>query len=227
MRCQPRPPAFVFRPAGGRLPAGLLQAFIVLALAGCGPRSAPAGDNAGGEVPDAATANVATPARSAAELEARATAALRAALAQAPTRLLNVREGFNGAICGQVEMPPAGSAAGGTKLFLVTGRGEAFVSRAPTIELQDPTDPFPDLYMEWCASPEELRSLGDRLGRMRPEDVQLPLTPPANLSEPAPAPEAPPPAPPAPAPAPAPRPQRPPSNDETFFNAVVRPAPRD
>ena len=221
MRCQPRP-----LPLARRHAAGALAAFAAVALAACNSRDAPTGGESEARIPEAELANVETPRRSAAQLEAQAQAALRAVLAQPPVRLLNLREGFNEAICGQVELSAQGGSAGGTRPFLVTGRGQAYVSETPALRLEDPADPFPDLYMEWCASPEELRDLQDRIARLRPSDLQPLPAPTENLAGPAPLPEEAAPAPPAATPPrPQPRAQPRPPNDDSFFNAVVRPPP--
>jgi hypothetical protein len=213
MRCQP-----------GRLAAEIAHAVLIasgLALAGCGARGD--GTGGGGEA-GAELGNFSGGINSTerARLEARAEATLRRALAEAPTRLENVRSGVNGAICGEVDTFPGATGPVGLRPFLVTRGGEAFVSSGPGLRLENPADPFPDLYMQWCATPQELQSIRQRLQEMRPADVQVarppgavPNMPPVAIDE-TPG-EPPPPAPPSPPP---PRATRPPG-DDSFFNAVV------
>ena len=214
MRCQSR--HLVVRIAR----AALLAA--ALALVGCGARGG--GGSGGAAGADLVNVAGAVSGAETARLEARADAALRRALAVAPTRLENVRSGFNGAICGQVDTLPGAGGPGGLRPFVVTGDGEAFVSSGPGLQLEDPTDPFPDLYMQWCATPAELQAIRQRLQEMHPSEVQV-ATPPGapSMAPPAPLEETPGEPPPA-APAAPPRAARP-SGDDSFYNAVVR-APR-
>ena len=159
----------------------------------------------------------------AAQLESRASAALRVALGVAPARFVNVRSGANGAICGVAEMLPDVTSPGGPRMFLITASGDAFIGRTETLGLEDPTDPFPNLYVQYCATPEEVREIQARLARMDPSDVQPPpppdaLPPLADVPPDAaaePPSEAPPP--------PPPRPHSQPRDDGSFVNAVVRP----
>jgi hypothetical protein len=216
MRCQPR-----------RLAAEVARAGLVaagLALAACGTRGGGAG---GGSETGADLGNLSGSIDSAetARLEARAEAALRRALPEAPTRLENVRSGFNGAICGLVDTLPGAAGLGGLRPFVVTGGGEAFVSSGPGLRLENPIDPFPDLYMQWCATPEELQAIRQRLQEMRPADIQVAPLPGAAPNIPPVANDETPGEPPTPAaPFSPPRATRPPS-DDSFYNAVVH-APR-
>jgi len=199
---------------------------VALALAGCGPSAGPTGE--GGEAPAGQAAAVPEAnAAAAAQLETRASSALRAALGVAPTRFVNLRSGANNAICGVAETLPSATSPGGPRPFLVTASGDAFVSRSETLGLEDPTDPFPNLYVQYCATPEEVQAIQARLARMGASDVQLPPGPADNLPLPPdlpPGPAAEPPSGPAP-PAPPAQPRRhsQPRDDGSFLNAVVRP----
>ena len=201
--------------------AALAAAF---GLAGCGPDGGQGGG--GGEPPaDQAAAPAPSNTLSPAELETQARTALRIALGAPPGRLAHLRSGANGAICGEAETAPTATSIGGMRLFLVTRSGEAFVSRTETLGLDDPTDPFPNLYVQWCATPAEGRAIREQLSRMDPSEVQLPPPPADPLAG---LPPVPPdtdvdaaPAPPAP-----PRPRPRPRDDDSFFNAVVRPEPQ-
>ena len=199
---------------------------MALVLAGCDQgagRGGGSGDVAADRPATAVEANALSPA----ELEAQAATALRIALGAAPARLARLRAGANGAICGEAETLPTATSPGGPRLFLVDRAGEAFVSRTEELGLEDPTDPFPNLYVQWCATPEEVRAIRERLARMNPADVALPPPPLPDALPPLPGvssdpdaetpPEPPPPAPPPPRPRPRPR------DDDSFFNVVVRP----
>jgi hypothetical protein len=146
-----------------------------------------------------------------ARLRSRAVTALALLVPNAASAgYARLRNGANGAICGEVE------AAGGGVLFpfLVTPNGAAIVSPSPAIRLDDADDPFPDLYMQYCATVEELGRLGAQMNSLAPAPVpEPPPLPPSESGEAGtdqtPADEA------------GPRP----GDDESFFNAVVR-APR-
>ena len=152
-----------------------------------------------------------------ARLLARAQAALALLVPNArAAHYADVRSGSGGAICGKVEI----GATGVLYPFLVLPGGSALVSTAPELRLEDPEDPFPDLYMQHCASVEELRQLGAQLsnGSVPAPARALPDLPPAGEPvDDAPLPDEPPvrPAPPA-----APR-----GSDDSFFNAIVRAPP--
>jgi hypothetical protein len=96
-----------------------------------------------------------------ARLKASAQRALAALVPNAQTaRYANLRSGSQGAICGEVE------AAGRGVLhpFLVTPDGTAMVAVAPTVRLDQPGDRFADLYVQYCASVEELAAMARRGG---------------------------------------------------------------
>ena len=155
----------------------------------------------------------------AAQLRARAVAALRAVLpGAAEATFSDVRRGTGGAICGSVD-PTAGRTTGAARPFIVTADGAAIVSATPDLRLEDPDDPFPDLYMQLCASVEELRRIGTRMQGLAPPDVMLNM-PVADepLADAAPV-------------APAERAnearQPPTATDDSFFNSVLRSSRRD
>ncbi len=187
----------------------------VAVLAGCN-RQAP--DN---EAPPSAVSNVTNmlAPNSPAQLEERARSALATVLRDPRSaQLRNLRLGSGGAICGEVSLP--NQAGGEPLLMLVTPTDEALISRTPTINLADPEDRFPDAYIQWCASPGELRALTAQMNNVAP----------ANLVEPPPIEELPPEEP-APAPTQSGRwnreapPGTAPSNPSGngFSDAVVRP----
>lgn len=161
-----------------------------LAVAGCG-----GGDSsdpvANTTEPPAAAApaavNAAAPATTTAELEAQARAALAAVLpgaASAP--LLGVRAGIDGAICGEVGTPA------GFRGFIAAPRERPVIARAASLDLYDREDPYPPLYIRWCATSEELIALQPQLAAAaaapdQPVDNGLePIEPPPPAAEPAP-----------------------------------------
>ena len=158
----------------------------------------------------------------AAQVRGRVETALGAALTDPILRYANVRQGVREAICGEVETSAAGGAGTGLRPFIVTPGGEAVISATPALRLEEPSDPFPDLYMEYCASAEELRAIAERMEGMTPPPPP-PVEHPAPGAPPVAAPE---PSEPRAADAPPPPPRRPrprPPGDDSFFNAVVRP----
>ena len=124
---------------------------VLVLLAACqGNRVDPdAGSNAQNE---AAAANP-----NSAVLE-RARSALRAVLVDdSQVRYEEVRSVPGGAICGRIVR--GGQAASDALPFVVTPAGEGFLGRSARLTLEDLSDPFPDIYMRWCSSIEELRAL--------------------------------------------------------------------
>src|SRR5829696_2280401 len=118
----------------------------------------------GGAV-DPALANFSVSPEEAARLRGRAVAALAGVLpGAAGAAYANVRSGSAGAICGEVD---AGDALG-RRAFVVTPTGAAMLSPTSELRLEDPNDPFPDLYMQYCASAEELLRLGERMQGLQP-----------------------------------------------------------
>ena len=190
-------------------------------LAGCGDRSRTAGGGAPDAEAEAAAmlANGVDPSELAG-LRSRVQTALSGLVPSPMTaRYANLRNGSAGAACGEVELVP------GAPLhpFVVTADGVATVNTSAEIHLENPDDPFPDLYMQYCASVEELQRLGDRLENVStvaiPAPVDVPPTPVPQADD-GPPDELPVDEP----PAPAPRNDRraPAGDDDSFFNAVVR-----
>jgi hypothetical protein len=137
----------------------------ILLLAGCGSKSGSEADKAAG--PDAQAAAMPTGAsagQTPQQLQARAAAALSAILNDpASARYATVRPGTAGSICGEVDSKQANGRHGGMRPFVVTPEGVAVVSTLPGIMFEDPEDVFPDYYIRWCASPEELATLPPRI----------------------------------------------------------------
>ena len=144
-----------------------LVGMAALLAAGCDSRSGPGGEGlpeSGGAV-EPALANLSLSPEETARLRARAAAALIMVLPGAVgAAYANVRSGSAGAICGEVD---AGNALG-SRPFVVTPTGAAMLSPTSELRLEDPDDPFPDLYMQYCASAEELLRLGERMAGIRP-----------------------------------------------------------
>ena len=206
--------------SGGSRAGGAFAAAIALALAGCDSSGGGGGGRAAEEpVPQFELANGSAilSAEALAQLRARVDTALRGLLLQPlSARYSNLRTGSAGAVCGQV----AEGAEGAPRPFLVTPDGNGFVSATPALALNDPNDPFPDLYMRYCATADELRLIGRTLETMAP--APDPMVPPSipippveeEMEQPV---AEPPPAQPA-------RPRaRPKGNDDSFFNSVWRP----
>jgi hypothetical protein len=160
------------------MPTKILPTAVAAALMLCGcdssGRGSSSGGGAGGDpsgapLPD----NLTEPLNpeEVARLRSRAETALAVLVPNAASaRYAHLRNGAGGAICGEVE------AAGGGVLFpfLVTPDGAAIVSRSPAIRLDDADDPFPDLYMQYCATVEELGRLGAQMNALVPSPAQAP-----------------------------------------------------
>lgn len=165
------------------------------------------------------------------QLEARAKAALGAILTDPDKRFGNLRAGASNAVCGDVEAKQLDGRRG-VRPFVITPEGVAVVSTTAQVQLTDPEDPFPDFYIRWCASPAELAQLQPNmiggetlgLGAPPPDLPDVPADLPSDL--PLPAPAEPEPVRPAASTAPPPRPPAP-TADDSFFNAVARPAGKD
>jgi hypothetical protein len=202
----------------------------LLLLSACGPQSpggVVASDTNESEIDPAMAANLIAEVRpeDPAELKARVDSAMAAILRDPKSaRYANIRGGAGGAVCGEVDIKQANGRYGGFRPFLVAPDGTALVSRDRRVSFADPDDRFPDAWINLCASPEELRTLGPGLRGV--PVAPLPAGPP-DLPDPGPDPgdvPATPPGPPAAVPpsGAAPEPQQP-GRDETFFNAVVKP----
>jgi hypothetical protein len=136
---------------------------MAVLLAGCeSGEEAPAQEGAGSPaLPPAAAGASASPAADAARAEERARAALAVILVDPKSaRYSEVRRGTAGSVCGRVDSKQADGKYAGARPFVVTPEGVAVVSAAPRVVFDDPEDVFPDFYIRWCASPEELRTIG-------------------------------------------------------------------
>lgn len=99
-------------------------------------------------------------------LQARVDSAMKTVLQDADRAAYrNIRLGLADTICGEVDPARKGGGRAGFRPFLVTQQGAALLARGPVLSFDDPTDSFPDLYIRWCASDEELRSLQPKLDR--------------------------------------------------------------
>jgi hypothetical protein len=143
-------------------------------------------------------------------------------------RYSNIRAGSAGAVCGEVDSRQENGRFGRPRPFAVTAEGVAVVSPTTRIRFGDPADLFPDFYIRWCATPEELAKLGPAVATEEPpldapQDNAAAMT---ETSAPPPAAEPPPPPPPEPKAQPkeAPAPSAPPKgrDEDSFFNAVIR-----
>lgn len=207
-----------------------LAVLAIPMLAGCGAGDSGAtgsGENAA--IAPSTTTNGAAAADSG-DLAARAQVALSRALGTATSQTSALRATPSGAICGTVSyrLPQGGDS--GPRPFLVSPQGEALVSAAPRVMVEDPADSFVDAYMRWCASVEELRAMQAQLSNTNAAAV--PDLPPLPADSPPPLlldPEEPSPIPPAPprtrwAPANPPPPANQTAGDrDSFSNAVLRP----
>ena len=134
----------------------------LLLLAACnsdaGVEPAEEGADAPEPVLEAANLAAGTAAAETARLEAKLQAAMSIILDDPGTaRYSNVRAGAGGSICGEVDSKEGNRGYGGPKPFVVTPEGVAVISTAPTVSYDDPEDVFPDFYLRWCATPEELQ----------------------------------------------------------------------
>jgi hypothetical protein len=211
-----------------RTPAALI--LLGAALAACDNR-APPDESGPAAPPPPEIANAAVPSGvDEAALIERARTALATAIFHADTaRLTNVREGSLGSVCGEVARPLGGGRFGEPLPFLVTRGGVAMVSSTPTVNLRNPDDLFPDVYVQMCASPAELTGMVAEMDGAAPEPPP-PLEPFAPPEPPAAsAPDQPPAPVPGAVPPPAsPRPAAPPSTGpiSNFSDAVIRPDQR-
>ena len=144
----------------------------------------------------------------AADLRRRAEQALTAILTEPATaRYSDLRLGAAGALCGRVDDNR------GPRPFIVTPEGVGVISMTPDVMFEDPEDVFPDFYIRWCATPEELRGIGPRIASRNLEEV-APDAESTLVMETVPSP-----------PAPAETPPLPPpvsSDEDSFSRAVIR-----
>ena len=138
-----------------------------LLLAGCGSETPddPAGEAQAVQPPALpALGNEATV--DPAVLQARVDAAMKAALQDSEgAAYRNIRPGLSDTVCGEVDPAKKGGGRAGFRPFIVTPQGAALLARGPVLSFDDPTDSFPDLYIRWCASEEELKRLQPQLDR--------------------------------------------------------------
>ena len=157
-------------------------------------------------------------------LQARVAAAMKAVL-QDPdgARPRNISAGVADTVCGEVDPARKGGGRAGFRPFIVTPQGAALLARGPVLTFDDPTDSFPDLYIRWCASEEELKRLGPQLDRAiasqagpdgeigNIEDIPPPSSP-GNITAPMPEP-----------PPPKPVPSEKMGSGDSFFDSVRKP----
>jgi len=99
-------------------------------------------------------------------LNGRAHAALTGFLADpASARYFDVRSGSAGSICGQVDSKQPEGGWAGFRPFVVTPEGVGIISDTPQIGFGTPGDLFPDFYIRYCATPEELARLGPEIAK--------------------------------------------------------------
>jgi hypothetical protein len=206
----------------------------LLALAACEGKEEQPASSARQPVP--ADLDVAPTVASAAELETKARTAVSAAVLDPGSAVYqNLRPGSAGSVCGEVNSKSENGKPQGFRPFVVSPEGVAVVSSAAGIMWDEPADLYPDFYIRYCAPPQELPALARKMAERTaaaqppeepevmpklPDDIPLPPVP---APEPPPAVEAAPPAPRLKA-----RPSAPTSgNEDSFFNAVMRPAESD
>jgi hypothetical protein len=141
---------------------------VLLLLAGCGSQDKVGESGDGAEIvppaPAAENLSAGSPAADAARLQARVESAMAVILPDpAKARYAEVRAGAAGSVCGTVDPGERTARAGGFRPFVVTPEGVAIVSPTPAISFGDPSDIFPDFYIRWCATPEELARLAPEL----------------------------------------------------------------
>jgi hypothetical protein len=200
---------------------------LLLLVAGCGSQdqqqAGADGEPAAGS--DAINLETGESERTPEQLQSRASEALRPILADPPSaRLSNLRNGHAGAVCGHVDSKVDGRYAG-ARPFLVTPDGAALISPTPEIGFGDPSDVFPDFYIRWCASPEELERVQPQMTAPADTNAQMPEIPPppaGAAQTPAPAPPTPQPSPPARETPKARQPVQRQPGDDSFMNAVLR-----
>jgi len=196
---------------------------LLLLLAGCD--SDPAGDTAPASeaaVPAAAVPAALSPAQQAAQNQEKAAQALAAILADPKSaRYSEVRAGAAGAVCGRIDAKQPDGGAAGPRPFVVTPEGVAVISPAPQVMFDDPDDMFPDFYIRWCASPEELKRIGPRIAAAPPPEAPPAEDLTAVLDTALPPPAAP------QAAADAARATPPPPREEDSFSSAVMRKPRD
>jgi hypothetical protein len=144
----------------------------LLLLAGCGSKSEQR--ESGGSDPAGLETLVQGPAElSPQQLQARAASAV-GTIAEDP-RFAEIRAGVSNSVCGQVDAKLPNGKYAGLRPFLVTPEGVAVISAGPRIMFDDPADPFPDLYIRWCATPQEMQTIGPMVAQTAevspPEDL--------------------------------------------------------
>lgn len=204
---------------------------LLLLLSGCGSKDAEEDPGAAGDEPLAANLAAAPAAEDPAVLQARAAAALRPVIGDPDqAAFADVRAATAGAICGRVDAKGPDGKRTGPRPFVVTPEGVAVVSTTPDVSFNEPSDPFPDYYIRWCATTEALARLGTDAaiaGETGPGGApgDIPDLAQAGIPTDDPLPPA------APVPAPSPPPTEsaakaappPPSAEgDSFFNAVIR-----
>jgi hypothetical protein len=145
----------------------------LLLLAACnseqGADAAEEGAQDADPVLEAANMVAGTAAAETAKLEAKLQSAMAVILRDpGSARYSNVRSGAGGSVCGEVDSKQESGRHGGPRPFVVTPEGVAVVSSAPAVSYDDPEDVFPDFYLRWCATPEELQRVGPRLQTASP-----------------------------------------------------------
>lgn len=203
---------------------------LLLFLSACGSKTDQPGG--GGGQPSPAGLEPSLPAAPGAEqLQAKARTALASVLLNpVDARYFNVRAGAPGGVCGEVDSWQGDGRFGGPRPFVVTPEGVAVVSPTTRVVFGNPADMFPDFYIRWCATPEELAKLGPGIREEEPPEdpaANMAAAPDMDLSPPIAVPKLPI----APPPVPqtggkAARSEQPPepnaTDKDSFFNAVIR-----
>jgi hypothetical protein len=138
----------------------------VLLLSACSQQPAVDGEEGDDAATSAAESAAGNGAAGGPGLQERVDRAMAAVL-QDPggARYRNVRSGLAGTVCGEVDPRKTGGGHAGFRPFLVTPEGAGRVAASPQLSFEDPTDTFPDFYIRWCASAEELKRLEPALRR--------------------------------------------------------------